>query len=86
MYTDSMRRAVHSLDSHCPKGFYLDIAEHTHNGTLLFLELIIDEKTIMSLPTNQEKVNAVAYTAKVKKALEAEGAIVQVNRRPMKEG
>jgi hypothetical protein len=65
-----MKSAVASLDAHRPKGFGIDIAEHTHEGTLLFLEIIIDEKNIMSLSTNREKELAVRYVSMVKKALE----------------
>lgn len=77
-YTDAMRRAVHSIEA--PKGFGLDIYEHSENGMLMFIELVMDEKMLVQL-THDEKIAAVIYTMRVKDALEKEGAVVQVTRR-----
>lgn len=76
-YTDNMRRAVHSLQP--PVGFGVDIAEHSDNGTMLFLEVIIDENKLARL-SHDDKIAAVIYTMKVRDILEKEGAVVQVTR------
>jgi hypothetical protein len=75
MYNDSMRRAVHSLSNHAPKGFYLDIVDETH-----FLVVRAAEEVFMSLPDVETKAMAVNYMIKVKKALEDCGAIVMLTR------
>jgi hypothetical protein len=77
-YTDTMKRAVHSVEA--PKGFGVDIYEHSENGMLMFLEIVMDEKKLVRL-THDEKIAAVIYTMRVKDALEKEGAVVQVTRR-----
>ena len=77
-YTDEMKREVHSIEP--PKGFGLDIYEHSENGMLMFLELVMDEKMLVQL-SHDEKIAAVIYTMRVKDALEKEGAVVQVTRR-----
>jgi hypothetical protein len=79
MYTDAMRRAVHSLDGHGPKGFALQIADNDH-----FLSVRASEKQFMSL-TDEDKRHAIEYMAKIKKALEDNGAIVLLVREGGKE-
>lgn len=79
MYTDAMRRAVHSLDGHGPKGFTLQIVDNDH-----FLSVRASEKQFMSL-VDEDKRKAVEYMAKVKKALEDNGAIVLLVREGGKE-
>ena len=74
MYTDDMRRAVHSLDGTGPKGFYLQIIDNDH-----FLSVKASEKQFMSL-VDEDKRLAVEYMAKIKKALEMNGAIVLLTR------
>jgi hypothetical protein len=79
MYTDAMRRAVHSLDGHGPKGFALQIIDNDH-----FLSVRANERQFMSL-LDEDKRRAVEYMAKVKKALEDNGAIVLLVREGGKE-
>ena len=77
-YTDQMRRAVHSITP--AKDFSISIAEHSDNGTLLFLEIIADEYQFMRLD-HQGKIDAARYLFQVKSALEHEGAVVQLTRK-----
>lgn len=79
-YTDAMRRAVHSIEA--PKNFGVDIYEHSENGMLMFLEIVMDERRLVQL-SHDDKIAAVIYTMRVKDALEKEGAVVQVTRRAM---
>lgn len=74
MYTDEMRRAVHSLDGTGPKGFTLQIIDNDH-----FLSVKASEKQFMSL-TDEDKRLAIEYMARLKKALEMNGAIVLLTR------
>jgi hypothetical protein len=74
MYTGGMKRAFHSLDSHCPKGFTLQIIDNEQ-----FLTVKASEKHFLSLP-DDEKRRAVEYMVRVKKALEDNGAIVLLVR------
>jgi hypothetical protein len=78
-YTDGMRTAVHSLAHFAPKGFGLEIRDHEH-----FLAVIASEKAFMSL-LDEDKRRAVEYMARVKKALEDQGAIVLLERQGGKE-
>lgn len=79
MYTDGMRRAVHSLAHHAPKGFNLTIVDNEH-----FLSVRASEKDFFSL-NGEDKIRAVEYMVKVKKALEDNGAIVLLVREGGKE-
>jgi hypothetical protein len=79
MYTDAMKRAVHSLDGHGPKGFALQIIDNDH-----FLSVRANERQFMSL-LDEDKRRAVEYMAKIKKALEDNGAIVLLVREGGKE-
>jgi hypothetical protein len=72
MYTDNMKRAFRSLNA--PKNFNLSIIDNDH-----FLTVKADEKTFMRL-TGEEKMMAVEYMIRVKKALEDNGAIVLLVR------
>lgn len=72
MYTDEMRRAVHSITT--PKNFGVSIID---NDT--FLTIKLNEKDFMPM-LHDEKIEAVQYVAKVKDALEQNGAIVLVTR------
>lgn len=74
MYTDQMKTAVHSLDGTGPKGFYLQIIDNDH-----FLTVKASEKQFMQL-VDDEKRQAIEYMAKVKAALEMNGAIVLLVR------
>ncbi len=77
MYTESMRRAFRSIRA--PKNFALSIIDNDH-----FLTVKADEPTFMRL-TGEEKIIAVEYMIKVKKALEDNGAIVLLVREGGKE-
>jgi hypothetical protein len=79
MYTEAMRRAVHSLDSHAPKNFSLEIVDNDH-----FLSVRAKEKEFMRL-LDEDKRRAVAYMVKIKKALEDNGAMVLLVREGGKE-
>jgi hypothetical protein len=78
LFTDEMKKAFHSITP--PKNFGVAIAEHSNQGTLLFLEVIADEKAFVDLD-DYGKRQAVEYMAKVKFALEQSGAVVQLTRR-----
>lgn len=79
MYTDSMRRAVRSLDHFAPKGFGLTIVDNDN-----FISVRASEKDFMSL-LDTDKRRAVEYMVRVKKALEENGAIVLLVREGGKE-
>ena len=74
MYTDDMARAFRSLNHYAPKGFTLQIIDHDN-----FLTVKASEKNFFGLTTD-ERVMAITYMVKVKKALEANGAIVLLVR------
>jgi hypothetical protein len=76
MYTDSMRKALHSIKA--PKNFGISLID---NDT--FLTIKLDERSFLPM-THDEKLEAVKYVSMVKKALETEGAIVLVTREPIK--
>ena len=76
MYTDSMRRAFHSIIP--PKNFSISLVDNDH-----FLTIKLDERSFLPL-THDEKIEAVQYVSQVKKALEMEGAIVLVTREVLK--
>ena len=71
-----MRRAFHSITP--PNNFGVVIID---NDT--FITIKLDERSFLPL-THDEKIEAVKYVTKVKKALEMEGAIVLVTREPLK--
>lgn len=74
MYTDAMARAFHSLRSHAPKGFSLQVIDHDN-----FITLKASEKDFFKLPVD-DRIKAIEYMVKCKKALEANGAIVLIVR------
>jgi hypothetical protein len=74
MYTDEMARAFRSLSSFSPKGFVLQIIDHNH-----FLTVKASEKDFMSL-SGEDKIKAVEYMIRTKRALEDNGAIVLLVR------
>jgi hypothetical protein len=76
MYTDNMRKAFHSISA--PKNFTISLIDNEH-----FLTIKLDERSFLTL-THDEKMEAVKYVTLVKKALEMEGAIVLVTRKPLK--
>jgi hypothetical protein len=72
MYTDSMRRAFHSIQA--PKGFSVTIIDND-----AFLTVKLDERQFIRMG-HDEKIQALQYVVNLKKALEMEGAIVLVTR------
>ena len=76
-YTDEMRRAARSLNP--PAGFYVDIIDNEH-----FLSVRASEAVFMKLD-DYGKRQAVEYMARLKKALEDNGAIVLLVREGGKE-
>jgi hypothetical protein len=74
MYTDAMKTAVHSLNGSGPKGFYLEIVDNDY-----FITVRASEKQFMRL-LDEDKRHAIEYMAKVKSALEMNGAIVLLVR------
>jgi len=72
MYTDSMRRAFHTIQA--PKGFGVNLIDNEH-----FLTIKLDEKHFAGL-LHDEKIAALQYVVQLKNALEMEGAIVLVTR------
>ena len=77
MYTDSMRKAFHSING--PQKFQLQIIDNDN-----FLTVRASEKQFMSL-SGEERKEAVEYMIRVKKALEDNGAIVLLVREGGKE-
>jgi hypothetical protein len=76
MYTDQMRTAVHSIIA--PKNFGVNIIDNDN-----FLTIKLNEKDFINM-FHDQKIEAVQYVAKVKKALEENGAIVLVTREILK--
>lgn len=74
MYTESMMRAFRSVSHFCPPGFVLDVIDDTH-----FITLRAPEIEFMRL-TGEDKIRAVEYMVRAKKALEDQGAIVLLVR------
>lgn len=72
MYTDSMRRAFHSIVP--PENFGVSLIDNDH-----FLTIKLNEKSFLNF-THDQKIAAVQYVSQVKNALELEGAIVLVTR------
>lgn len=75
MYTIEMAKAVRTLTP--PKGFHVDIFDHED-----FLTVRADEIEFVKL-AHDDKISAVEYMIKVKKALEDLGAIVMLERNPV---
>lgn len=73
MYTAEMAKAVRSL--HPPKGFHVDIIDHED-----FLTVRADEIEFFKL-VHDQKIAAVEYMIRIKKALEMHGAIVLLERK-----
>jgi hypothetical protein len=74
MYTDAMARAFHSLADHAPRNFKLTVVDNDN-----FLTVKANEKQFFSL-NYEDKLMAVEYMVRVKKALEDNGAIVLLVR------
>lgn len=76
MYTDNMRRAFHSIIP--PKGFAVELIDNEH-----FLTIKLNEYKFVKM-LHDDKIEALQYVLKLKKALEMEGAIVLVTREAIK--
>jgi hypothetical protein len=75
IYTDAMKRAFHSVLP--PKGFNVELLDSEH-----FLTIRLDEKKFASM-LHDEKLEALQYVIKIKKALEDNGATVLVVRKSL---
>lgn len=76
MYTDSMRRAFHSINA--PKNFIVELIDNEH-----FLTVKLNEYDFITMG-HDEKIEALQYVVQLKNALEMEGAIVLVTREAVK--
>lgn len=76
MYTDDMRKAFRSISA--PKNFSVEIVDNEH-----FLVVRADEIGFIKLG-HDDKIDAVRYMIKVKKALEENGAVVLLTRKAVK--
>lgn len=76
MYTESMRRAFKSI--HAPKNFSVELIDNDS-----FITIRADEVAFTKLG-HDDKIEAVKYMIKVKKALEDQGAIVLLTRKAIK--
>ena len=76
MYTDSMRRAFHSIPA--PKNFVVQLIDNEH-----FLTIKLNEYDFIAM-THDQKMQALQYVIRLKGALEMEGAIVLVTREAVK--
>lgn len=76
MYTLEMMKAVRTLSP--PKGFHVDIFDHDD-----FLTVRADEIEFFKLADDQKRA-AVEYMVRIKNALEHNGAIVLLERNPLK--
>jgi hypothetical protein len=77
MYTDQMRKAFRSI--HAPKNFSLTLVDNNN-----FITVKASEPDFMKL-TVEDRIAAVEYMIRVKKALEDNGAIVLLVREGGKE-
>ena len=71
-----MRKIVHNIRP--PKGFGVQIIDNDH-----FLTVKLDEKRFLHMG-HDDKISALQYVVKLKKALEDCGAIVLVTREAVK--
>ena len=76
MYTDQMRRAFHSITP--PKGFTIELIDNEH-----FLTIKLNELKFAKM-VHDDKISALQYVVKLKKALEECGAIVLITREAIK--
>lgn len=77
MYTDDMKKAFRSITP--PKNFWVEIVDNEH-----FLSVRAHENVFMRL-LDEDKRSAIEYMARVKQALEENGAIVLLVREGGKE-
>ena len=76
MYTDNMKKVFHSIVA--PPNFGVDLIDNEH-----FLTIKLDERKFLHM-VHDEKIAALQYVVKLKKALEDSGAIVLVTREAIK--
>jgi hypothetical protein len=76
MYTNEMRRSFHSITA--PKNFSVEILDNEY-----FLTIKLDERKFLHM-VHDEKIAALQYVIKLKKALEDNGAVVLVTREAIK--
>lgn len=76
MYTDEMKRAFHSIAA--PQKFKVTLIDNEH-----FLTIKMNEKDFVYL-SHDEKIEALQYVVRLKKALEENGAIVLITREAVK--
>jgi hypothetical protein len=76
MYTENMRSIVHSINA--PKGFGVKIIDNEH-----FLTVKLDERKFLHMG-HDDKISALQYVVRLKKALEDCGAVVLVTREAVK--
>jgi hypothetical protein len=76
MYTEDMRRVVHSINA--PKGFGVQIIDNEH-----FLTVKLNERQFLHMG-HDDKITALQYVVKLKNALEDNGAVVLVTREAVK--
>lgn len=76
MYTENMRKAFHSIPA--PKNFNINLIDNDS-----FLTIRLNEKDFINM-YHDEKIEAIQYVARVKDALEQNGAIVLVTREAVK--
>ena len=75
MYTENMKKAFHAIQP--PKGFGVELIDNE-----FFLTIRADEMQFLKLD-HDEKIEAAMYLNRLKKALESEGAIVQIVRKAL---
>jgi len=76
MYTESMRKAFHSIDP--PQNFKVELIDNDS-----FLTIKLDELSFVKM-IHDEKIQALQYVVRLKDALEQNGAIVLVTREAIK--
>jgi hypothetical protein len=76
MYTDSMRKAFHSIVP--PENFSIIVIDNDH-----FITLKLDEHKFLKM-VHDEKMEALKYVVKIKKCTRTRGAIVLVTREAIK--
>ena len=76
MYTDEMRKAFHSITP--PKNFTINVIDNES-----FLTIKLNEEDFRYM-VHDKKIEAIQYVAKIKSALEQNGAIVLVTREAIK--
>ena len=74
-YTPQMRRAFHSITA--PKNFSVEIAEHSDDQQLFFLEILFDKRLLLN-SSHDDKMDIYRYLKELQDALMHEGAVVQV--------